>query len=92
MAKIFAEKDLSEDQLKLIQNWGTMNTKVADFAKKSKLSTFQFLFGEKEGERLMRHYRQDCDSNILKFKTYLIGWQNNILLINILLNDELYIQ
>lgn len=89
--ELYTEKDLTDLVKTKFSHWAQINEKIKKFNNNSKLSTFNYLFG-KDGERLMKHYRNDCDQNYEKFRTYLTQEQTNTLLINIVLNDELYIQ
>jgi len=89
--QLYTEKDLSEIGKTKFNHWAQINEKINKFSKNSKFSTFNYLFGVKDGARLLNHYRE-CDQNYEKFRTYLTQEQTNILLINIVLNDELYIQ
>ena len=91
MSKLYTELDLSDNQKQAFGHWAQINEKIKKFSNNSKLSTFNFLFG-KDGERLLKHYHHDCNYNYEKFRTYLTQEQINTLLINIVLNDELYIQ
>ena len=93
MEKIIAE-DLyktSPDKFKIFRDWGDVNRKVIDFENKSNLKTFQFIFGEEEGLRLCGHFKNDCDSNLMKLRTYLVNDQFNDLLVNIYYNENLFI-
>ena len=91
MSKLYTIEDISELDKTKFNHWGQINEKIKKFSNNSKLSTFNFLFG-KDGERLFKCYRYDCDQVYEDFRTYLTQEQTNTLLINIVLNDELYIQ
>jgi len=91
MSKLYTTEYLSNREKEMFTDWAIINEKINKFSKNSKLSTFNFLFG-KDGERLMKHYRNDCNQVYEDFRTYLTQEQTNTLLINIVLNDELYIQ
>jgi hypothetical protein len=91
MSKLYTDKDLSNIDKAKFNHWAQINEKIKDFSKKSNLDTFNYLFGN-DGKRLIMIYRDACDLSYESFKTYLTQEQTNTLLINIVLNDELYIQ
>lgn len=91
MSKLYSTEDISDKEKEIFLHWSIMNNRIEDFRKKSKLSTFNFLFGP-DGQKLMNHYRHDCNEDYVKFKSYLFTSQINTLFINILLNKELYLQ
>lgn len=91
MKNLLTVDDVSNDQKQDFHVWSVINGKIDEFKRKSNLNTFNYLFG-KDGERLLKHYRKDCDLMWDKFKTYLTQDQINTILINIVHNDELYIQ
>lgn len=93
MEKIIAEEyyKTNPEDFDIFRQWGNVNEKVREFETKCTLKTFEFMFGKEEGLRLMKHFRNDCDSNLLKFRTYLVVEQFNDLLINIYYNKNLYI-
>lgn len=92
MAELLTTKSLSEREQEMFRAYGKVNEARKSFIKNAKPSTFSFLFGEEEGERLWKHFVIDCKRSYDKFETYLIKEQYNTLLINITLNEHLYIQ
>jgi hypothetical protein len=87
IAQDFIEND--RDKLEIFINWAKVNDAIIKFQNNSNLSVFQFLF-ENDGERLWKHFCNDCDRKVQKFLTYLVVDQSNDLLINIYYNKDLY--
>lgn len=92
MAELIKPITISEADQKMFHNYGRVNEARKTFIKLSKPSTFSFLFGKDEGERLWRHFVTDCNRSYDKFETYLVRDQYNTLLVNITLNENLYAQ
>ena len=91
MAELIDPKQVSETDQIMFHQYGKVNEARKKFIKLAKPSTFSFLFGE-QGERLWKHFVSDCNRSYDKFETYLRREQYNILLVNVTLNEDLYIQ
>lgn len=73
-----------------IQNYFKIRNQMKQFSFKVNLKAFQRMFGD-DGDRLWKHFLQDCNTNLEKFETYLTKEQMNIFFVNGLLNKKLLI-
>ena len=78
------------EKYKDIRIWAKFQLSIESFENNSKLSTFNFLFGESEGERLWHIFKLKCENNFRQFSSYLDGIQKNELLANIHYNPQMY--
>jgi hypothetical protein len=79
--EIQLEFNISEKALSEIRSWNQIDEKITNFCNTSSLKTFEKLFGESEGNRLMNHFVKDCQrKDFKKFRTYLISEQWNYLI------------
>lgn len=68
---------LNEEQLREIRQWHKFQTRLKKFRIKNNIDTFNELFGKEHGERLLRHFRSDCNEDTVKFETYLTSHQKD---------------
>ena len=74
----FQEKyNLSKDELSEMSYWRTYQNRIKSFCIKNNLDTFQTIFGQEEGLRLLKHFRSDCKEDFVKFLTYITLDQHN---------------
>lgn len=92
MAELIDFTKLDEAEKKMFHAYGKVNEARKRFINKSTPSTFSFLFGKDEGSRLWTHFVIDCKRSYDKFETYLVKEQYNTLLVNITLNEHLYLE
>jgi len=71
------------------RHYFTLKERMRKFENNSTLGVFKFIFDE-DGDRLLRHFRMDCDNNFDKFLTYLTQEQKNILIVSIVENENMY--
>lgn len=86
------DTQLTDDQKVRLNIYLHIDEKIKEFQNKVNLNTMQKVFGHGEGLRLMHHLRDDCNSLISIFKTYLTRNQWHKLLANIEYNDTLYVE
>jgi len=87
--KLLTPENITDQQLVVFHNYGKVRKAVRNFTISAKPDTFDFLFGEKEGERLWKHFVTDCSKRWSKLETYLTNDQRNILMLNIVYNNSL---
>lgn len=80
-------KELYEPLRNTFLHWAQINESIIKFQKNANMSTFETIFKE-DAERLIRHFKYDCDSRFDKFKTYLTQEQINLLLMNLHINKD----
>ena len=88
-------KELPEDEKTTLnlQNSLTLIYKLLTFEDKATLETFQYLYGEKEGNRLWDFFKRRCCKNIyvmLSDKQFFTTEQRENLCVNVLKNELLY--
>lgn len=81
--------NLTESQYTELRDWVKFTARIKSFCNNSNIETFKEIFGDSEGERLFRHFRQDCNHDFIKFMTYLTAEDKNKLLPYIARNYEL---
>ena len=70
---------VTETQRLEIIKWFNYQKRIKEFCIKNNLDTFQTIFGEDEGLRLLKHFRSDCREDFTKFLTYLKSIQQDYL-------------
>lgn len=88
MNKITNEQIQSRINSSIYASWAEVEKKIDIFRKKSNINTFAKLFGYQDGERLIQHYRVDCNYDMRKFLTYLTPPQKNELIVNCVENED----
>lgn len=81
---------ITHEQLKTLHTYHSVDDSVVRFENNCKLSTFIYLFGDNEGNRLWEHFVAKCNRTWKLFKTYLVSEQFNAVIINAYFNDSLY--
>jgi len=82
--------EITSDQLKTLRTYFSVDESIVRFENNCKLSTFIYLFGEEEGNRLWVHFTTKCNRTWKLFRTYLLSEQFNAVVINAHFNDMLY--
>ncbi len=80
-------KELCEPLKDMFLHYHRLQESIIKFQNYANLNTFNMIFGD-EGERLIRHFRNDCGCNFDKFKTYLTQDQINLVLMNLHINKD----
>ena len=91
MKKIISEKYYEEypENFDIFFQWSKINEAIIKFENNCKQSTFEYLFGKENGEKLWLSFVIDCDRKFQKFRTYLTNEQFNDALVNIYYNETL---
>jgi len=79
--------EIYEPLKETFRHWALVNQSVMKFENYANLNTFNQLFGE-DDERLFIHFKQDCDSNFNRFRTYLTSEQINMCILNFHVNKD----
>ena len=88
--QLYGMDDLTDQDRVVFRNYFEVRELLTKFENNARLSTFQFLFGKEEGERLLEHFRSDkVRGQVTVFETYLTRDQKNTFYITIYMNKHL---